>query len=306
MPPDLSWLAQLPEHLKPFAPFITPWIVRYAPGGAMALVKVFRDRYQHDPVETREKALHNASDAVQRFGTRVDDLISSGRITEVEVRARFNDPDYAKTLQQALIDASETPSEQRHEELGAIMAEMLTAPTESRRAVLLRNAAASIRNINARQARILGLAYALLHIGPEPGEEQALRDSIDAVTAYIDSRIVPTLDLFDDVAFDHVDISHLTEVGLVTILDNHFSRSESRLLRPVNFAAMSLSAEVHAHPSLVRANYLMATNQAEERVGFEHVRLTPIGFIVGLCVYQLAQGSQFVLDSSWDDPALNT
>jgi len=301
-PDTASWIELLPPEIRPWAPIVVPWIVFYAPRAANALVNVVQDRFRHDGAETRDIALANGAEMTRSFASTVDALIASGRVTEEQVRKRFDDPGFVKALQDRLLDACETPSKFIHDELASLMAELLTAPVESRRAIMLRSAAAAVRNVNARQARILALAYALLYRGPEPDEESRLRDSTDAVKEYFLAAVISTLEPFNDVEYDYVDINYLAEVGLLTILDRHFTDSQSRLLAPINFSAMSLPPSFHEHPVLVRAQRLLETNLNDERIGLNSIRLTPLGFIVGLCGYRLANGDRFELDSSWDDP----
>jgi hypothetical protein len=303
---DPSWLERLPGELRPWLDIARPGLVSYAPRVTVAMIKWVFHRFRHDPPEVQKKALDYGSDMTQQFTSRVDELITSGRITEEQVRARFQDPDFVKALEDRLLEACETPDAFLHDEVASLMAEMLTAPAQSRRAVMLRRAAASLREINGRQAKILGLAYALYHVGPKYEDALAYRDAPERLREYVSDVVAPALRPFDDVALDYVDIDHLEGLGLVTVIDRHFSQSRSLLLFPIDLAAWSLPDDVRTLPGLVRAQQLMVGNIADNRLGFESARLTAVGFILGLCAYKIARNEVFELEPWSDDPVSGT
>jgi hypothetical protein len=295
-----EYASHLADDLKPWAPVGVP-IILFGRRQAVALAKRFYDHFKHDAPETQEQAVRNGSDAAQRMRDDVNSRVERGELSEEQARAAFERPDIAKHAQDALLAASETPDPLLHEELAKLIGARLVAPRESRVSIFLRMAADQLHYLNARQLRILGLTFAMLYLEPAipdlSGADQATVD--EAFGRYL-------LDLDDTLAPFHdlpplrlIDFSHFAELGLADVLKSATSgmytsadEQRSTVLMPFQrqFAAKVIGPQ---DATSEWARFLMDGNRMQGEFGLKGIRLTPVGYVMGQCMYSIAHGIEF-------------
>jgi hypothetical protein len=293
----LQDLANAARELRPYIEQYLPTMVRWGVQPAISLVKALWQRYKNDPPATQREAVGNFVDASRRISATIGDVIASGRMTEQEVQRRIEQPDFLKSLQRVLLNASETSDKVAHEELARLVAARLEAAPDSRKSILLRIAAEDVKDLTGQQLRLLGLMYAVLHIGTDDNyqtwEMKQIFEWVETISA--------TLRPFDDIIPDELDLDHLGQVGAIHVrpFSNALMLGEetgySALFAPLNFAWQSLPIETMHNPYVTRISTLMESDEGVAR-GFDRVSLTPVGQLLGKCAYAIAQGLPFVPD----------
>jgi hypothetical protein len=306
MSDEIQQVLQLADDLKPWAPIATQ-AIRFGVKQATAIARRFHDRYAHDAPETREQALQNGADAAQRLRGEVDARVERGELTEAQARASFQRPDIAKHAQDVLLVASETPDELNHEELARLMGAQLVAPQESRENILLRMACDQLQYLTSRQLRLLGLIFAICYMGPDDEVRQLVDVDFDAAfTAYTrDMRTI--LGPFSDLDITGtLDAEHFNELLLIVYNPTALAvqktppqgLSPGALLQPLfNWFYVKTAGTVD--PIFTQATKWY--NGTPKDSPIKHMRMTPVGYLIGYCMYCIARGIPFVLNQGWWD-----
>jgi len=305
LPVDPNLLLHIADDLKPWAE-IAAQLVKFGLPQAIAMIKRFQRRYADDAPETRQLALQNGADAARRIRDEIGKRIDRGDYTEEQARKAFQRPDVAKHAQDALLVASQTSDPLIHEELAKLVAERLAQPEESYKTIVLRVAADTLKNLNGRLLRVLGSAFAVLYIQPQlPSDEEINTANAEAFKVYVEgleetvapfrSQDAPTPDEF----------MYLEELGLAKLsswtssLGIHTSDDESRssLLGPMTMQ-FYLQAMNTADPNAPRTPVIswlhdQMEGRGVDQFGLKAVRLTPVGFVLGYCMYCVAHGFPF-------------
>ena len=303
---EIQQLLQLADDLKPWAPIAVPAVI-FGYHQARALVIRFQEHYAHDAPETREQALQNGADASQRFRGEVDARIERGELTEAQARASFQRPDVAKHAQDVLLMASETPDELTHEELARLMGARLVAPQESRENILLRMACDQLQYLTSRQLRLLGLIFAMCYMGPDDEVVRLVDVDFDAAFEAYTREMLTVLGPFSDLSITGtLDAEHFNELQLIVYNPTAISiqrtppqgLSPGALLQPLfNWFYVKTAGTVD--PIFTQATKWY--NGTPKDSPIKHMRMTPVGYLIGYCMYCIARGIPFVLNQGWWD-----
>lgn len=304
--PDIRPLLNLADDLKPWAPVVVP-IILFGAGQAKAIARRFQEHYKYDALETREQAIDNGAGAAQRLRDEVHSRIEAGDLTADQAKSAFARPDIAKHAQEAILYASETPDTTVHQELAALIVARLATPQDSRASIFLRMACDQLRYLNSEQLRLLGLTFALLHVGFEPEHFASTTPVEEIERAYqaylheLDRVVAPFRDIE---APNIVDFTHFEELGLVRLEawggETAFTGglvSLTKLLIPLqhSYYAKALATTGLTGPRHPTISWIlkMMNGTTKGAFGIKSVRLSPIGFVIGKCMYSIAHGEAF-------------
>lgn len=304
--PEPNQILQVADEVRQWLQVAVPLVALGKPF-VQAVVKWFANYYKDFPAETQRQAIENGTDAAERIHEEINARIEDGELTIEEARTAALRPDVAKHLERALLAASETPSELLHEELAQLIGARLTAPQESRLSIFLQMATDQLRYLNAAQLKLLGLTFAMLHELPyvEPfdgNEREALMRSYNDYIKHLERVLEP----FQDVRPPQwVDFLHFDELGLATTLKaalggmiTSTDQSQSSLLMPFHREFYGRNFEAQK-PIVLWARSMMDGNRETGQFGLQGTRLSPVGYLMGQCVYDILHEQPFKPGDDW-------
>jgi hypothetical protein len=303
---DINQILQVADEVRKWVQVATP-LVPLGKSFAQAVVKWFANYYKDFPAETQRQAIENGTDAAERIHEEINARIEDGELTIEEARTAALRPDVAKHLERALLAASETPSELLHEELAKLIGARLVAPQESRLSILLQMATDQLRYLNAEQLKLLGLTFAMLHELPDVesfdgNDHQALMNSYNGYIEHLET----VLESFQDVRPPQwVDFLHFDELGLATTLKSAYGgmitntdESQSSLLMPFHREFYGRNFEAQK-PIVQWARSMMEGSREAGHFGLQGTKLSPVGYLMGQCVYDILQEQPFRPGNDW-------
>lgn len=244
-----------------------------------------KEKFRHTSSAVEAKAIANASDVAHRIGRKIDALIEGGEVSEQQAQAAMDRPDFAKLLERVVLDASESSSEVKHEQLATLVAAALKGQPESPEVVMSRIACATIPNLTVAQLKLLGLVFFVRHVTPN--------DPVDAGTevreARFDARVAQFAMLFDGVVPTWPDAAQLQAFGVLEV----FSISSGGGIAITRFPAQVITYAQHAFgkasgPGLLRVQQWMIGANGAQRL--DSVTLTPLGLLIGSTMFTQLSG----------------
>jgi hypothetical protein len=174
----------------------------------------------------------------------------------------------------------------------------------------------NVKYLNPRQLRVLGLSFAILEAWPDfTISVAALPDEVDAAYPRFKEEVANMIGPFDDIAtLDVLDFMHFEELGLAKLSSwfaqagMHFNEdvtsSPIQIVQQRDFYSKMMETlenpETRRCAVLGRVNELMEGKRGTGNYGLKAVRLTPVGFLIGYCMYCISRGIPFVLGDDWN------
>jgi len=134
--------------------------------GKKWLDNYFRDHKDNVKVAAEQNSLAFLNDLALRMQTIENSIKDSEKAREV-LEEKFNDPDFAATLQSAMIVAARTPSEYKHKILSRTIAERLQSKKQSLVELSSSMAVDALQYLGENHLNALGIISVVLHIRPE-------------------------------------------------------------------------------------------------------------------------------------------
>jgi hypothetical protein len=171
------------------------------------------DRYKSHPKEAIKTAQNNAANF---FGQVNIYLEGQQQIEGIEDKTKqaLADPDYTDLLQEAVLGAARTNSEQKHELLARLVTDRLTAEPDSLRNLAAHMACNAVPQLSNMHLKLLGLLY-IIRRHPAPPHIMRLPydERIDIGTKWFLSEISPFIPIGGLTDFD---FAHLMAVSCIT------------------------------------------------------------------------------------------
>jgi hypothetical protein len=213
-------------------PFTVSAIAGAVGGATQALVqsvwrtgeKWITGYYQDHRPAAEEAATRNGlmflSDLAQRVQLLENATEDDSRVRQVFASA-LDDPDFAGTLQAALLGASRTKSREKHGVLASIVADRLILNAEDFRAVLGSTAAGIVPRLTTRQIRMLGL-FTLVQHG-KPGVYPNTKDAYEVRHWYNDWLNSHYMPLYPYPRLDSEEWRYLDVLDCVVPIERHIT-----------------------------------------------------------------------------------
>jgi hypothetical protein len=154
--------------------------------------------FQDHRDKARQGATVNAMQFLNALAARIAILERNGLAPE-HLEAALDHPDFAATLQEAMLGSARTESREKHELFARLVADRLKSGAESTLALATRAASEAISLATARQLRVLGLLTTVLAI--RPSHLLSEREFM----GWLQTKLAPYYDL----SFTRFDLMHL-------------------------------------------------------------------------------------------------
>jgi hypothetical protein len=280
----LDQLEQFVEHGWPaIEPFARPAIEFFAK-------RIFK-LLDGAPRASAHIATTNAAKATDYVNDEIEYLVNvEGRPPEV-IAARLQDPDVLLTTATLLEDSTENSEDFWLKQCGALVGALLVSDGGTRRALALQGAAKVLRQLNARQLRLLSLMLTLQYSeatleGDPPTYESYARAIHEALAPY------------DDLTIDALDMLIFESLNLVTVLLR--SRTRIRFLEPL--LLQPSEPELAADLLTPRIRRIDAMQRAQNGLGIETCRLTSTGYVVAGIARSILTGKRVEMSDEWNEP----
>jgi hypothetical protein len=177
------------------------------------------DRYKGHPKLAIETTQRNAVNFYRQVTMCPNGLQQAEGFEEKKEQA-LADPDYTSLLQEAVLGAARTSSEQKHKLLAHLVTDRLTAEPDSLRNLAAHMACNAVPQLSNMHLKLLGLLYIIRH-EPAPSYLDDLPDDIriDARAKWFLAEITPFLPIGE---LTDLDFSHLTAVSCITCVPQRF------------------------------------------------------------------------------------
>jgi NAD(P)-dependent dehydrogenase (short-subunit alcohol dehydrogenase family) len=225
-------------------------------------VKWLTERFGTHAKVVREQAEKNASGFVQALAERVAKLEERKGLTAQMVEENQKHPQFARILQQALLNAAETSDRDKHNFLAHLVASRLTAKPETTQALAAKLAADAIVNCTRRQFELLALAFVLNEVRPA--------HKLDPTD--FEEWLEVHLHFFDNFDFHEIDARHLVALNCIT-----YNPTSERGLETL--LQMKNGGKTVGH-ALLHLPFLQGI-KTDWDFGMAGVSLTSVGSVVG-------------------------
>lgn len=173
--------------------------------------------FQNHREKAQETARDNAAAFLNALARRVS-LMEQEDGVEGRLGSALDHPDFAASLQQALINSARTDSIEKHELFARLISDRLSSESESTLALVTRMASEAISLATSKQLRILGLLTTILVIRPT----QILASS--DFLGWLQVKLLP----YRDLNFTRFDLMHLEALDCL-----RFEPSSQRILAQI-------------------------------------------------------------------------
>lgn len=289
-------LPQILDALRQYGPDAAIGI-RYAAETYQAIARAFKAKYAEQTPSVQATAIANASDAAHRIGKKVDALVTLGVVLESDVERAMQAPDFAKMLERAILDASETDSELKHEQLALLVAERLKSTPETGKAIAVRMACERIRDLTDKQLRLLGLLFVATNVYPDGDPASEDEDTFARDAAYIEEMLRP----FYNVDVPYLDLMQLQGLGLVRVATwarggARFGHEETPSPAMRHMITKYGMERPWTNAAVQKLNAIMQ-GKVDGQVPLCAVATLPLGWLIGHSVYAQVTGAP--LDIVW-------
>jgi hypothetical protein len=281
------------DQLEQFAEHGWPAIEPYARPAIEFFVKRLFKLLDGAPKASVHLATTNAAKATDYVNDDIEYLVNVEGHSPENIAARLQDPDVLLTTATLLEDSTEKSEDFWLKQCGALVGALLVSEGNTRRALALQSAAKVLRQLNARQLRLLSLMVTLQFSevkleGDPPTYESYARAIHEALAPY------------DDLTIDALDMRILESLNLATVLQH--SRFPSRFLTPLQMPLSELTMEATAALLTPRIRRITAMQQAQNGLGIEATQLSPTGYVVAAIAKSILTGKRIELSAEWDEP----
>lgn len=229
--------------------------------------------------QAQRAAQENAAAFLLELAQRVKVLEKSSSVSQETIAAAQDHPQFSVVLQRALISAAQTDDPRKRATLAFLVAQRLANPQETTVAFASKLACDAVSDITADQLEYLGLGVFIEEIRPKVFIEPA------AYQRWLEVWLSP----FEDIAFEDIDMMHLTALGCVTF-DPTSERSLSMALSMKN----NLQFDEQRFADSAVGSWL----QINWDLGLAGMKLTSVGSIIGGSVLEHKLGRD-VGQPSW-------
>ncbi len=164
--------------------------------------------FENHHEKSQEKAKQNTLSFLTDLAKRVESLEKEKIISSERIASSQEHPDFSVVLQKAMISASQTDRQEKHQLLSRLVAERIKASPESIIALASKMACDAISYATSHQLKILGLTTNILYIGPD---KKLTKDQYDG---YLKKMINPFMDL----KIGKLDFLHLESLSCLKVL----------------------------------------------------------------------------------------
>jgi hypothetical protein len=290
----MSELAKLIAELKPDEAAVAEGFCKAV--GAAAGVATWKkgrkwiDGYFKDHGEiVIEKANVNASDFLDRFAAKVTRLEEENEITKAIIEETFNNPSFAALLEQSMIGAAKTESEEKHEYLARLLSQRIDAPSESVLSLVSPLASEAIVSCNTTQLMVLGFISSTT-IVPNLAEPANREHYLRACEAWLSHRYAP----YRDWTFGPLDLMHLEAVSCLNV-----SPIGGIQFRELLIAFWSRGDFLLTEEELFGLEIGAVVKGLWEEGGLKSARLTSVGMLLGTLVSDKLCGADETKLDGW-------
>jgi hypothetical protein len=235
----------------------------------------------HSP-EARQKAEENVGCFLEKFGVLVESLQREGKIPPEALQQALENPGFTLLLEQAVLAAAQTESEEKHDLLSRLLAERLTTEPESLLAVVSRQAVDTISGLTPTHLKILGLMASVQVVRPRPELMEGMppEEAKARLIEYMTHAWAP----YRDLQCSPMDFLHLLTESCVVY--NPGTRASLAFVVGRSFGVNFTDPELE-HNSGTSHVFRLWRNEGSLRVA-----LTTTGRVIGIYVSDLLTGTK--------------
>ena len=164
--------------------------------------------YANHHEQSQEKAKQHTLSFLTDLAKRVESLEKEQKISPERIASSQEHPDFSVVLQKAMISASQTDSQEKHQLLSRLVAERIKTTPESLIALASKMACDAISYATSNQLKILGLTTNILYVAPNK------KLTNEQYFVYLKARITP----FWDLKIGGLDFLHLESLSCLKVL----------------------------------------------------------------------------------------
>jgi hypothetical protein len=231
-------------------------------------------------LRAQENTLEFLGDLAQRVKRIEERHAKAGTVDDLN--DRLADPDFAATLQSALVAAARSSDQERHTVLADLVAGRLSAPEGSQRAISAAIAVDAVPRLLPKHLDLLGAVTVITALGPAlEGEVKMGQLPVGETVTWL-KGMLQNYDLESDIG--QMDLYHLDSVGCISYTPSIGNALNGHLARLIG-TSPSVRPALNAEPEY---------SQLEEMWTRRHlfgVQLLPPGLELGIAVHQLRTGT---------------
>ncbi|MEA2339005.1 MAG: hypothetical protein QOE82_3012, partial [Thermoanaerobaculia bacterium] len=125
-----------------------------------------RERFGSHRQEAQQRARNNAAQFVQHLAIQVGVFEHDRRLSEDEIENEESNPQFARLLEQTILNAAETNDESKHDLLARLVANRLVSQSETTLALASQLSSDAIARSTRRQLQLMALACFLNEVRP--------------------------------------------------------------------------------------------------------------------------------------------
>jgi hypothetical protein len=241
------------------------------------------DLYHNHLPKALQKGRANAASFLLKFAVQAKLIEDSGQVPEEKIESALEGPEFAVSFQQAMLAASQTECEERHDLLARLLAERLAADPEGLLAVVSKRAVDTISCLSLTHLKILGLMASVQVVQPDPELLEGIPR--EEAKARLLEYLATIWERYRDIECSPMDFLHLLTESC--IVDN--SRVIGSLATHVN---ENLGIDYFTDPELERNSGTAHVYQLWRAERSLRLQLTTTGRLIGVYVGDLLSGTK--------------
>ena len=234
--------------------------------------------------KARERLGRNRNSFARRLEKRVTELKEKELVSDEQVAAALENPDFIVLLEKAILSASRTDREDVHDLLSMLIAGCIQTPSRSVLSITCEMACEVIAHTTPNQLKILGLIMNVGYLLPDEEEKKKIMDAVQ----WQHKRIAPFIDI--DLSTAELDCLHLESLSCVSIsplISVDLSRAFRARFNDFDFAAFQSTQLGHD------------LERIWKEVGLQKCTPTTIGRLLGTMVSNQSLGDTVEFAEGW-------
>jgi len=240
----------------------------------------------------QQKAIENVKEFLNELAKRVEQLEESKKISQEQINAAQDHPDFSAFLQKALLTAAQTDNKEKHVLLARLVSERLKVEPESIRALSSKMACDLISYITPNQLMILSLAVILYRVRPniDPSLEAVLELNKTNFQDWLDNWLIEMLKPYQNITFRPIDIEHLESLSCLKV-NPFIVRNLNDIFKQENFSYdFEKMKDVNLKTSIKKV----------WNDGLQKIDLTTVGAIIGVSVSDILSNTTTTFKKGWE------